>query len=197
MSENTYRLAVVIGSTRDGRFGPTVAKWFAARVAERDDVEIDVIDLADHPLPLTLTREPAEAEAALLAQVTPRLDRADAFVVITPEYNHSYPASLKSLIDWHYTQWQAKPVAFVSYGGLAGGLRSVEHLRPVFSELHAVTIRETISFHSPWDKFAEDGSLLDAEAGAAAAGAAKVMLDQLAWWALSLREARAARPYGA
>ncbi|MBT2382408.1 NADPH-dependent FMN reductase [Streptomyces sp. ISL-11] len=197
MSESTYRLAVIIGSTRDGRFGPTVANWFTTQVAQRDDIEIDVIDLADHPLPLSLTREPGEADAALLAQVTPRLERADAFVVITPEYNHSYPASIKSLIDWHYTQWQAKPVAFVSYGGLAGGLRSVEHLRPVFSELHAVTIRETISFHSPWGKFAEDGSLLDTEAGTAAAGAAKVMLDQLGWWALSLREARTNRPYGA
>ncbi|GAA0333727.1 NAD(P)H-dependent oxidoreductase [Streptomyces blastmyceticus] len=196
MSEDTYRLAVVIASTREGRFATTVAKWFAAQVAERGDVEVDVIDLAEHPLSMHLSHEPSPEDAAVLAVVAPRLERADAFVVLTPEYNHSYPAPLKNLIDRHYTQWRAKPVAFVSYGGLSGGLRAVEHLRPVFAELHAVTIREVVSIHSPWGKFDEDGGHLDEAAGQAAAGAAKVMLDQLAWWALSLREARAARPYG-
>ncbi|WP_424889796.1 NADPH-dependent FMN reductase [Streptomyces sp. XH2] len=197
MSESTYRLAVIVGSTRDGRFGPTVAKWFTEQASQHGGMEIDLIDLALHPLPSKLSGEPGAEDAAALAEVTPRLERADAYVVLTPEYNHSYPASLKTLIDWHYTQWRAKPVAFVSYGGLAGGLRAVEHLRPVFTELHAVPIREQVSFHSPWGKFDDDGRHLDAEAGEQAAGAAKVMLDQLTWWALSLREARAARPYGA
>ncbi|GHF18819.1 MULTISPECIES: NADPH-dependent FMN reductase [Streptomyces] len=196
-SERPYRLAVIVASTREGRFGPTVANWLALQTAQRDDVETDVIDLAHHPLPVSLSRDPGPEDAAALAAVTPRLAEADAFIVITPEYNHSYPASLKQLIDWHYTQWQAKPVAFVSYGGLSGGLRAVEHLRPVFSELHAVTIRETVSFHSPWGKLDDSGRHLDEAAGQSAAGAAKVLLDQLAWWALALREARAARPYGA
>ncbi|MCQ8769024.1 NADPH-dependent FMN reductase [Streptomyces telluris] len=197
MSESTFRLAVIVGSTRDGRFGPTVAKWFAEQAARHGDIEVDLVDLALHPLPMRLSPEPTAEDAAALAEVTPRLEQADAFVVLTPEYNHSYPASLKNLIDWHYTQWQAKPVGFVSYGGLSGGLRAVEHLRPVFTELHAVTIREQVSFHNPWGKFDDDGRHLDAEAGEQAAGAAKVMIDQLTWWALSLREARAARPYGA
>ncbi|MFI9205013.1 NADPH-dependent FMN reductase [Streptomyces sp. NPDC053048] len=197
MSQTTYRLAVIVSSTRAGRFAPTVANWLAQQTDQRTDVEVDVIDLADHPLPVHLTGEPGPEDAAALSAVTPRLAAADAFVVITPEYNHSYPALLKNLIDWHYTQWQAKPVAFVSYGGLSGGLRSVEHLRPVFAELHAVTIRETVSFHSPWGKLDETGTHLDEEAGDAARAAAKVMLDQLAWWALSLREAREKRPYGA
>ncbi|MGI5529642.1 NADPH-dependent FMN reductase [Streptomyces syringium] len=196
MSDSPYRLAVVVASTREGRFGPTVAGWFAEQTAQRTDIDVDVIDLADHPLPVNLSSDPSPEAAALLAKVSPRLAEADAFVVITPEYNHSYPASVKNLIDWHYTQWQAKPVGFISYGGLSGGLRAVEHLRPVFAELHAVTIRETISFHSPWGKFDDNGRHLDEEAGTAAAGAAKVMLDQLTWWALALREARAARPYG-
>ncbi|MCC3775692.1 NADPH-dependent FMN reductase [Streptomyces sp. UNOB3_S3] len=196
MSQTPYRLAVVVASTREGRFGPTVAEWLAGQTARRDDIDVDVIDLGEHPLPVSLSKDPGPEDAAALAAVTPRLAAADAFVVITPEYNHSYPASLKNLIDWHYTQWQAKPVAFVSYGGLSGGLRAVEHLRPVFAELHAVTIRETVSFHSPWGKLDASGRHLDEEAGELAAGAAKVMLDQLTWWAVSLREARAARPYG-
>ncbi|MEU1308993.1 NAD(P)H-dependent oxidoreductase [Streptomyces cinnamoneus] len=196
MSNSPYRLAVVVASTREGRFAPTITNWLTEQTSGRDDMEVDVIDLADHPLPLHLSREPGPEDAAALAAVTPRLAEADAFIVVTPEYNHSYPAALKNLIDWHYTQWQAKPVAFVSYGGLSGGLRAVEHLRPVFAELHAVTIRETVSFHSPWGKLDETGRHLDEEAGTSAAGAAKTLLDQLTWWAVALREARKVRPYG-
>lgn len=111
---------------------------------------------------------------------------------MTPEYNHSYPASLKNVIDWHNAQWHAKPVAFVAYGGLSGGLRAVEHLRQVFAELHATTIRDTVSFHGAWSQFDEDGSPKDPEGVNAAA---KMLLDQLGWWAQALREARTARPY--
>ncbi|GLU48679.1 hypothetical protein Nans01_30300 [Nocardiopsis ansamitocini] len=123
----------------------------------------------------------------------PQLDEAEAFVVVTPEYNHSFPSSLKSLLDWQRTPWQAKPVGFVSYGGLAGGLRAVEQLRPIFSELHAVTVRDVVSFHMAWDLFDENGDLKDPEGSSAAA---KILLDQLAWWGLALREAREKRPYG-
>ncbi|MFE7119524.1 NADPH-dependent FMN reductase [Streptomyces sp. NPDC057654] len=192
-SERPYRLAVIIGSTREGRFGPTVANWFIAQAARRDDVDTHVIDLAETPLPLNLSGQPDAGTAAALAAVTPHLAAADAFVVVTPEYNHSYPASLKNLLDWHREEWQAKPVGFVSYGGLSGGLRAVEHLRPVFSELHTVTVRDTVSFHMPWGQFDEDGTHKD---GAAASAAAKTMLDQLGWWARALLAAREVRPYG-
>ncbi len=111
----------------------------------------------------------------------------------SPEYNHSFPGPLKHAIDSLGHQWQAKPVGFVSYGGLSGGLRAVEALRVVFAELHAVTIRETVSFHSAWDQFDEHGAPRHPDLVNAAAGA---LLDQLAWWARALRTARAARPYG-
>jgi NAD(P)H-dependent FMN reductase len=133
-------------------------------------------------------------EKANLDAATQALERADAFVIITPEYNHSFPGTLKNFIDAHFTQWQAKPVAFVSYGGMAGGQRAVEHLRPVFAELHAVTVRDTVSFHNPWGQFGEDGRHQDPSAANAAA---KSMLDQLSWWAHALRDARTVRPYGA
>src|SRR3954470_8559556 len=155
------RLAVIIGSTREGRFGPKVANWFTGRAALRDDLSVDVIDLADTPLPSALTHRPGPEDAKALEAVTPRLDAADAFAVVTPEYNHSYPAPLKNAIDWHHSQWQAKPVGFVSYGGISGGLRAVEHLRPVFAEVHAVTVRDTVSFHSAWDAFGPDGRPTD------------------------------------
>lgn len=184
------RVAIIIGSTREGRFGPTVARWFAGEVEQRSDMTVDVIDLADADLPAAYPRDFGPAEQAFLA----RIDAADAFVVVTPEYNHGYPAALKQAIDLPHRQWQAKPVAFVSYGGVSGGLRAVEQLRQVFAELHAVTVRDTVSFHNYGRIFDESGQPIDT---AAAAGRAKKMLDQLAWWAAALRTARAAQPYAA
>ncbi|MEV5703520.1 NAD(P)H-dependent oxidoreductase [Actinoallomurus sp. NPDC052274] len=199
MSETTerFRVAVIVGSVREGRFGTTVADWFAGRARRRTDVDVDVIDLAEVGLPLVFPAfgaAPAPETARALQTVTPRLAAADAFVVVTPEYNHSFPASLKNLIDWHNAEWHAKPVGFVSYGGLSGGLRAVEHLRPVFAELHAVTVRDTVSFHGAWERFDAEGRPVDPDGCGAAA---ETLLDQLLWWAHALRDARAVRPYAA
>lgn len=128
-SVEPVRVTVVVGSNREGRFGPVVADWLLDRIRTRDDLVAEVVDVADTALPTTFAAD-AGAKSELAA-ITPKLSSADAFIVLTPEYNHSYPAGLKNLIDWHYTEWQAKPVAFVSYGGVSGGLRAVEHLRQV------------------------------------------------------------------
>ncbi|MFC5804302.1 NADPH-dependent FMN reductase [Streptomyces formicae] len=192
MDLTPLKLTVIVGSNREGRFAPVLADWLVGRVAGRDDFTADVVDLAESDLPTALSYAPDERVRAELARISPRLDDADAFIVLTPEYNHSFPAALKNLIDWHYTQWQAKPVAFVSYGGISGGLRAVEQLRQVFAELHAVTVRDTVSFAGTRDLFGAGGRLKD-PAGPDAA--AKTMLDQLAWWGTALREARALHPY--
>jgi NAD(P)H-dependent FMN reductase len=181
MDATPFRLVVIIASTREGRFAPNVANWFVEEARARADLDIDVLDLAEAELPDRLTGWGTPPPAAVAA-VTPRL----------AEYNHSYPAPVKTLIDWHFTEWQAKPVAFVSYGGMSGGLRAVEHLRGVLAELHAVTVRDTVSFHGAWDRFGSDARPVDP---AECAAAAKTMLDQVSWWAQALREARAARPY--
>ena len=187
---NPIRIAVIIGSTREGRFGPTVARWFVDQVTERADMTVDLIDLAEAELPAHYPREFGPAEHAFLA----RLDAADAFVVVTPEYNHGYPAALKQAIALGRREWQAKPVAFVSYGGMSGGLRAVEQLRQVFAELHTVTVRDSVSFHSYPKLFDQSGRPIDT---AGPAAAAKKMLDQLAWWAGALRTARTDHPYAA
>ncbi|WP_329116804.1 NADPH-dependent FMN reductase [Streptomyces sp. NBC_01353] len=190
-------VAVVQGSTRDGRLGPVVANWLLSHAAARPDMTVDLIDLAETPLPAVfpqLGQAPTAAEdRSLLAAVSPRLAAADAFVVVTPEYNHSYPASLKNAIDWHNKEWHAKPVGFVAYGGFSAGLRAVEHLRGVFAELHAVTIREAVGLQGVWGQFDQEGKATAPAADAAATS----MLDQLAWWAEALREARAKKPYAA
>ncbi|UNO40568.1 NAD(P)H-dependent oxidoreductase [Streptomyces sp. MST-110588] len=192
-SEAPYRLAVIVGSTREGRFGPVVANWFAEVAGKRTDLELDVIDLADIELPAVIPAFGSQPTPAV-ASLGERLSAADAFVVITPEYNHSFPAGLKQAIDLFRQEWQAKPVGFVSYGGLAGGLRAVEQLRLVFAELHAVTVRDTVSFHMAWEQFDAAGQPKDPQGTGTAA---TVMLDQIAWWAQVLRTGRTTRPYGA
>lgn len=193
MSEEKLRLTVIIGSAREGRSGLAIAGWFIAEATSFAQFDVDVLDLALVELPLTLTRKSTPEWTGMHAEVSGQLESADAFVVITPEYNHSFTAPLKNLIDWHPTQWQAKPVAFVSYGGLSGGLRAVEQLRQVFAELHATTIRDTVSFHAVWDQLGQDGKLRTSEA----AVPAKVMLEKLMWWAAALRDARSLRPFSA
>lgn len=139
-------------------------------------------------MPDVIGEEPAPEVGA----VSRRLAAADAFVIVTPEYNHSFPAPLKNAIDWLSREWKAKPVGFVSYGGRSGGLRAVEQLRQVFAELHAVTVRDTVSFHDAWTQFEPDGRPKDAKGCAVAAA---TMLDQLAWWGSALRDARNRQPY--
>lgn len=177
------RLAVLVGSTREGRFGPTVAKWFHTVAAGRDDIEIDLVDLVDADLPAHWTSDLGVATRAFVH----RLEEADAYVVVTPEYNHGYPAALKQAIDVSGRVWTRKPVGFVSYGGMSGGLRAVEQLRLVFAEVRATTVRETVSFHLfPFD---ERGQPLDTGASELAA---HTMLDDVVWWGRTLRTARRA-----
>ncbi|GGS67930.1 putative reductase [Planobispora rosea] len=186
------RLAVIIGSTRNGRFGPTVAGWFTARARRRGDLDVDLIDLAETGLPQTLIDQDDPVPARVLA-LAARLAAADAFVVVTPEYNRSFPAPLKTAIDWYCEEWRAKPVAFVAYGRESGGLHAVGQLCQIFTELDAVTIRDAVLLPRYWELFAADGTWPKATADCNTAVAAT--LDRLSWWARALRDARARHAY--
>lgn len=183
----TIDIAVIYGSAREGRLCDTVAGWAIARIEQAGGFAVDVIDPVDAAVARGVDGKDQEARAALRE----RIGRADAFVIVTPEYNHSFPAPLKALIDSAKHEWEAKPVAFVSYGGASGGLRAVEHLRHVFAELHAVGTRDGVAFANAWGQF--DAGVLRNPEGAGKASA--LMLARLAWWARALRSARDAGAY--
>jgi len=175
------RVLLLVGSVRDGRRGHAVADWVRGHLAEHGALDVDVVDLLDLTLPASLDGS-GDTDAWRA-----RVGAADAFVVVTPEYNHGYPGYLKTAIDAVYDEWNGKTVAFASYGGAAGGTRAVEQLRPVFAELHAHTVREQVVLPNVWELIDEDGQL----DGTRAEGAVKTMLDQLVWWGSALRAARA------
>lgn len=188
MEVGKIHTGLIYGSIRDGRLCDAVANWTAAAIQGFGGFSLDSID--PKALGLPAWREGHnEGELDALKQ---RIARADAFVIVTPEYNHGYPAALKFLIDAVHSEWRVKPVAFVSYGGISGGLRAVEQLRLVFAELHAVALRDTVSFAGAWKKFDDSARLIEA---GQAEKAITVMLARLKWWATILREARRAPPF--
>ncbi|MBF6073016.1 NADPH-dependent FMN reductase [Nocardia beijingensis] len=198
MSNAPLKLAVIIGSVREGRFGPVVAAWFAEQARRHGSFEVDVIDLAEARIPLELPAvppalDPDPQRPEGMTDLTRRLSAADAFVIVTPDYNRSIPASLKAVIDWHFTQWDAKAIGFVGYSGASGGLLAIEHLRQIFNELNAHTVRNYVSFPRYYLLFDDEGRLREPEEPAAAATA---MLDQLHWWATALAAARSLEAVG-
>lgn len=176
--ERNVRVAVILGSVRSGRFGPVVARWFLEQATRHEGVEATLVDLLE--------------TGHDWGSFSRAVDAADAIVVVTPEYNHSFPGPLKTAIDALHREWAGKPVGVVSYGGLSGGLRATEQLRLVFAELNAVTIRETISFHGARKAFDGAGQPLDRPGSEVAAGR---FLASLVWWAQALHDARARQPY--
>ncbi|HEY4570473.1 MAG TPA: NAD(P)H-dependent oxidoreductase [Kribbella sp.] len=175
MTVHPLRLVVLTRNLDDGRFGTAVTRWFAREVERADEFKLELIDLSVTPS----------------GELPARIDEADAVMIVTAEYNHAYPGDVKTAIDAVRQPWYAKPVGFVVYGGRSGGLRAAEQLRLVFGELHAVTIRDSLGFRE--EDFTADGQPTDPTTAVAAAA----LLQQLAWWARCLRDARAATPYPA
>jgi NAD(P)H-dependent FMN reductase len=161
------------------------------RTEERTDLTFQFVDLRDWPFPyydrLALpSRGDYDEMSQRWAEI---IGPADGFVIITPEYNHGYPALLKSALDAVYREWVRKPVGFVSYGGWSAGTRSVEQLRTVAIELQMAPIRASVSMQFTQRLFDAAGNLQNPDMlNSAATG----MFDDLAWWAHALREARAA-----
>jgi NAD(P)H-dependent FMN reductase len=192
------RLMIIIASTRPDRGGQPIAEWFIQRATDHDGFELDVVDLAELKLPPL-----DEPHHPRLRQYTRRHTRewseqvggADAFVFVTPEYNHGYPASLKLAIDYLHHEWRYKPVGFVSYGGVAAGTRAVEQLQQVVLAVRMTPVVEQVNIPFFQQFIDDDGAV---RANQVMEQASDAMLDQLVRLEATLRPLReeVAQPSG-
>ena len=185
------KIAIVMSTTRATRFGHKPAKWVKEIAAERDDMEVEIVDLRDFPMPFF--DEPASnAWVPSQNEVARRWQRKvaefDGYVFVTAEYNHGIPAVLKNALDYAYPEWNRKAAAFVGYGAV-GGSRAVEQLRLVAAELQLATIRTGVyiqgaDFMAAWKEGKDLKEITYLQQGV------KDLLNQLAWWTRALRSAR-------
>lgn len=148
------RVGIITGSTRPNRKSLDVAKWVLEIARKRNDAEYELVDIKDFELPLF--DEPIPPTAGKYQQPhtirwAAKIASLDAFVFVSPEYNHGIPAALKNAIDFLFAEWNHKAAGFVSYGG-AGGARAVEQLRLVLAEVHVATVRAQVLL-SMWTDF--------------------------------------------
>ncbi len=182
------KVAIVIGSTRPGRKGEAVARWVYEIAAKRSDVEFELVDIKDYNLPLLDESMPpsmghySQSHTKIWAA---KIDSFDAFVFVTPEYNHGASGALKNAIDFLYKEWNNKAAGFVSYGG-AGGTRAVEQLRLVMAEIQIATVRAqvTLSLYTDFEKFSAFKPASHQEA------AVNTMLNQVIAWGGAMKTLR-------
>ena len=191
------KVLVIVGSTRPGRAADLVLPWVTARARAHEGFDVEVADLRDWPLPIFAEHagtigdisDPTYSEPIVRAW-NKKVKQSDAFIVITPEYNHSVPAALKNAIDsvWLSFGFRNKPVAAVGYSGsIGGGIRAIEHLAHVFIEAEAVPLRSTVVIPFVRTAFGDNGEPVNPETDIRL----QVMLDDLAWWSSALEQARA------
>ena len=196
MANNPHlNIKVIAGSTREGRFSDKAAAWIAEEIKKQEGVTVEVLDLRDYPLPFydepispALIKEGAYSHEMVRKWAT-KIGEADAFIIVTPEYNRGTSGVLKNALDSVYQEWNKKPVAFVSYGSV-GGARAVEQLRLNAIELQMAPIRTAV--HIPGDQYFPVllGKASASDLFASMPKQAEAMIMQLLWWALALKNAR-------
>lgn len=191
------RIAVIVGSTRPTRFADAPAQWMLKTAEARGDLEVELVDLRDHPLPLfdepaSNRWMPSQNPEAVRWQQT--LARFDGFIFVVAEYNHSITGALKNALDQAYVEWEHKPFTAIAYGGV-GGARAVEHLRGIGAELQMVSTRSMVhiagaDFMAVHPGFGAKATMDDIEAHLLPSATAA--LDELVWWAKATMAARSA-----
>lgn len=184
------KLQTIICSTRPGRIGPSVARWFNGFASEQGSFTSELIDLADfnlpvfdepnHPAMQQYEHEHTKAWSASVAQ-------ADAYVFVIPEYNFSPPPSLVNALNYLYKEWNYKPCGFVSYGGVSGGLRSAQSAKQLITTLKMMPMVEGVMVQMPWELLDEQQNFVAAEVHELSG---KAMLEEMAKWAQALKAMR-------
>jgi NAD(P)H-dependent FMN reductase len=187
------KLHIIIGSTRPGRIGPSIARWFSDYTAEHGKFEPVLVDLADfnlpvfdepeHPMKQNYRHAHTKAWAASVSA-------ADAFVFVTPEYNYAPPPALVNAFNYLSREWNYTPVGFVSYGGISGGLRSVQVAKQIVTTLKMMPIPEGVPMPMVFQNLDETGNL---NAPDIYKTSAATMLDELFRWTEALKSLRAER----
>jgi NAD(P)H-dependent FMN reductase len=185
------KIAVIISTTRASRFGHKPAQWVKDLAAGRDDLELEIVDLRDFPMPL-FDEVASNAWVPSTNEVAKRWQKKvaefDGYIIVTAEYNHSIPAALKNALDYASPEWNKKPVAFVGYGAV-GGARAIEHLRLIAAELQMASVKTGVyiqgaDFMAVWKEGKPLNGIVHLEQGV------KNLLDDLAWWTAALKAAR-------
>lgn len=192
--DNKLKVQIILGSTRQKRFGDKAANWMLEVAKQRPDLEVELVDLRDNPLPFfDEPMSPASSKGNYTneagAKWAKKIGEADAYIIATAEYNHGYPAVLKNALDWVYAEWNNKPVAFLSWGGISAGTRAVQQLRQVVIELQMVPIRNGVHIPLSWTLVDANGTLKPGALDVQKEGAEN-LLNQLTWWAKLLKGAR-------
>jgi NAD(P)H-dependent FMN reductase len=186
---NVVRVAIITGSTRPGRYNLAVAAWVHREAKKRKDAEFELVDIADYDLPLL-----DEPMPPMLGQYThahtkiwsEKIKSFDAYVFVTPEYNHGTSGALKNAIDYLGREWQNKAAGFVSYGGHGNGVRAVEHLRLVMAELMVATVRAQVAL----SLFTDFEGFRTFKPGPQRESEVDTMLDQVIAWGRALKTVR-------
>jgi len=181
-------IGIIIGSTRPGRIGQAVAEWVFSNAKSRGDAEFEIVDLLSFGLPLL--DEPVPPSMGQYSKPhtktwAKKVAALDAFVFVTPEYNHAPPAALKNALDFVYAEWNNKAAGFVSYGS-AYGARAVEQLRLVMGELQVADVRSQVllSLYTDFENYSVF------KPGPAHGATLKTMLDQLVAWGVAMKDYR-------
>ena len=185
------RLAIIIGSTRPGRVGESVARWVYDIARQRTDAEVELVDvqtfnlpLLDEPLPPSLGQYTKPHTMAWSAKI----HSFDGFVFVTPEYNHGTSGALKNAIDFLYSEWNNKAAGFVGYGS-AGGTRAVEQLRLIMAELQVATVRAQVAL----SLFTDFENFKTFKPAAMHEPYVQTLLDQVIAWSGAMQTVRASQ----
>jgi NAD(P)H-dependent FMN reductase len=185
------KIAIVVGTTRATRFGHKPAQWIQDIAAQRNDIETEIVDLRDFPMPFfdeVASNAWAPSQNPVAQRWQKKVAEFDGYIFVTAEYNHSVPAVLKNALDYAAPEWNKKAAGFVGYGSV-GGSRAIEHLRLIAAELQMATIRSGVyiqgaDFMAVWKDSKDLKEVTYLQAGV------KDMLDQLVWWTRALKTAR-------
>lgn len=189
------KIALIVGSTRKVRFADLPAAWIKAQAEARGDLDIEVVDLRDYPMPLfdeMASNAYVPTQDPIAQKWQAKLAGFDGYIFVVAEYNHSITGALKNALDQAYVEWAKKPMGAIAYGSM-GGARALEHLRMIAVELQMVPVRNAVhigggDFWKVHPGMGGSGNLADIEG--AIAPSAKALLDDVVWWAKATMAAR-------